>query len=213
MANRASILIVDDHAVFRHGLKGILAKHFPGARFGEAATGQGAVQQVRMARWNIVVLDVTLPGRSGVDVLRELKQIRPVLPVLVLSMHPEEQYAMCVLKAGAAGYITKINAPLEIVKAVKYILAGGKFISPELATRLAEQSKPSVGKPAHERLSNREFQVMRLLPSGISMKEIASQLSISIQTASTYRTRVLKKLGLHSSAELIRYALERKLVD
>lgn len=213
MANRASILIVDDHAVFRHGLKDVLAKHFPGAGFHEAATGQAAVEQVERAYWSIVVLDVTLPGRGGLDVLRELKQIRPALPVLMLSMHPEEQYAMCALRAGAAGYISKIKTPLEIVEAVRTILDGGKYISPALATRLGEKSKPGVGRLLHERLSEREYQVMRLIPSGISMKEIASQLSISIQTASTYRARVLKKMGLRSSAALIRYALENKLVD
>jgi DNA-binding NarL/FixJ family response regulator len=148
-----------------------------------------------------------------VDVLREIRQIRPALPVLMLSMHPEEQYAVRVLKEGAAGYITKIKAPLEIVEAVKIVLAGNKYISPALSKRLMEQLKPGVKKPPHDRLSNREYQVMHLTCSGKSLKEIAGELSISIQTVSTHRARILKKMTLHTSAELIRYALENKLVD
>jgi DNA-binding NarL/FixJ family response regulator len=213
MAKKIKILIADDHAIFRHGLKDILAKHFPGATVGEAATGQAALEKMREADWDIVVLDVTMPGRNGVDVLREMKQIKPALPVLVLSMHSEEQYAIRVLKEGAAGYITKIKAPPELVEAVKRVLAGGKFISPALAEGLVAGSRPRREKPLHERLSCREFQVMCLLPSGKSLKAIAGELSVSIQTASTYRARILKKLGLGSTAELIRYTLENELVD
>ena len=213
MAKKIKILIADDHAIFRLGLKEIFANHFPGVTIGEAGTGQDAIEQARKAAWNIVVLDVTMPGRNGVDVLREIRQIRPALPVLMLSMHPEEQYAVRVLKEGAAGYITKIKAPLEIVEAVKIVLAGNKYISPALSKRLMEQLKPGAKKPPHDRLSNREYQVMRLTCSGKSLKEIAGELSISIQTVSTHRARILKKMRLHTSAELIRYALENKLVD
>ena len=213
MAKKVKILIADDHAVFRHGLKDILANHFPGTAIGEAGTGQDAIGQVRKAAWNIVVLDVTMPGRNGVDVLWEIRQIRPALPVLMLSMHPEEQYALRVLKAGAAGYITKIKAPLEIVKAIKRVLAGVKYISPPLAERLKEQLKSGTKKLPHDRLSNREYQVMHLTCSGKSLKEIAEELSVSIQTVSTHRARILKKMGLHSIAGLIRYALENELVD
>jgi two-component system invasion response regulator UvrY len=213
MAKKIKILIADDHAIFRRGLKDILTENFRGVTIGETETGQGAVEQVRKASWNIVVLDVTMPGRNGVDVLREIRQIRPALPVLMLSMHPEEQYAMRMLKAGAAGYITKIKAPLEIVKAIKRVLAGGKYITPALAERLMEQLKSGTKKLPHDRLSNREYQVMHLTCSGKSLKEIAEELSISIQTVSTHRTRMLKKMGLHSIAEMIRYALENELVD
>jgi len=213
MAKKIKILIADDHAVFRHGLKDILANHFPGAAIGEAGTGQDAIGQVRKAAWNIVVLDVTMPGRNGVDVLREIRQIRPALPILMLSMHPEEQYAMRVLKAGAAGYIAKIKAPLEIVEAAKIVLAGKKYISPALAGRLMEQLKPGAEKLPHDRLSNREYQVMHLTSSGKSLKDISGELSISIQTVSTHRMRILKKMGLHTSAGLIRYALKNELAD
>jgi DNA-binding NarL/FixJ family response regulator len=213
MAKKLKILIADDHAVFRHGLKDILTNHFPEVTIGEAETGRGTVEQVRKVGWNIVVLDVTMPGQNGVDVLREIKQIRPALPVLMLSMHPEEQFAMRVLQAGAAGYITKIKAPLEIVEAIKKVLADGKYISPTLTKRLMEQLKPGAKKLPHDRLSNREYQVMCLTTSGKSLKEIADELSISIQTVGTHRARILKKMGLHTSAELIRYALENDLID
>jgi len=213
MAKKIKILIADDHAVFRRGLKDILTEHFPGVIIGEAETGQAAVEQVRKASWHIVVLDVTMTGQGGVEVLLNIKQIRPALPVLMLSMHPEEQYALRVLQAGAAGYITKIKAPLEIVKAIKRVLTGGKYISPSLAGRLMAQLKPGAEKLPHDRLSNREYQVMHLTSSGKSLKEIGGELSISIQTVSTHRMRILKKMGLHTSAELIRYALENELVD
>jgi two-component system invasion response regulator UvrY len=213
MAKKIKILIADDHAVFRLGLKNILLENFPGAAIGEAATGQDALGQVRQAAWNIVVLDVTMPGQNGVEVLLKIKQIRPALPVLLLSMHPEEQYALRVLQAGAAGYITKSKAPLEIVKAVKRVLTGGKYTSPALTRRLGEQLQPGAEKLPHERLSNREHQVMRSTCSGKSLKEIAGELAISIQTVSTHRARILKKMGLPTSAGLIRYALENGLVD
>jgi two-component system, NarL family, invasion response regulator UvrY len=213
MAKKLKILIADDHAVFRRGLKDILTEHFPGMTIGEAETGQGAVEQVRKVGWNILVLDVTMPGRNGIEVIREIRQIRPALPILMLSMHPEEQYAMRVLQAGAVGYITKIKAPLEIVEAIKKVLAGGKYISSTLIARLKKQLKPGAEKLPHERLSNREYQVMCLSTTGKSLKEIAGELSVSIQTVSTHRARILKKMGLHSTAELIRYALENNLID
>jgi two-component system invasion response regulator UvrY len=213
MAQKLKILIADDHAIFRHGLKDIFEKYFPTVTVGEAETGQGTLEQVRKSNWDLVVLDVTMPGRNGVDVLREIKLLRPILPILVLSMHPEEQYAMRVLQAGAVGYLTKMKAPLEVIKVVETVLAGNKYVSPALAEHLMEQSHHGAEKLPHERLTNREYQIMRLAPSGKSLKEIASELSISIQTVSTHRARILKKMGLHNSVELIRYALENKLVD
>lgn len=154
-----------------------------------------------------------MPGLSGVEVLLKIEQIRPALPILMLSMHPEEQYAQRLIKAGAAGYITKIKAPLEIVKAIKQVLAGGKYISSSLVKRLLEPLKPGAEKLPHDRLSNREYQVMHLTCSGKSLKDIAGKLAISIQTVSTHRARILKKMGLDTSAALIRYALENKLMD
>jgi two-component system, NarL family, invasion response regulator UvrY len=213
MARKIKILVADDHAIFRHGLKDILAQHFSGAVVGEAETGRGAVEQVRKAKSDIVVLDVTMPGQSGIEALHEIRQFQPALRVLILSMHPEEQYARRLLQAGAAGYITKMNAPLAIVDAVKCVLAGGQYISPALAQRTASQANPGAELLAHDRLSRREFQVMRLIPLGKSLKAIAGELAVSIQTVSTHRTRILKKMGLRTNADLIRYAVENQLVD
>jgi len=213
MAKKIRILVADDHAIFRHGLKDILLEHFPGVSIGEAETGRDLLERVRKARWDLVLMDVTMPGGNGIDVLQEIRQVKPAPPVLVLSMHPEEQYGIRMLKAGAAGYLTKIQAPLEIVGAIKRVLAGGKYVSSTLAGRLLAQMKPGTDKLPHDRLSKREHQVMRLLPSGKSLKAIAAELSVCSQTVSTHRTRILKKMGLHSNAGLIRYAVENGLVD
>ena len=208
-----TILIVDDHAIFRHGLRDILARHFADARFAEAETATGALEHIRTRAWDIMVLDVTIPGRGGLEILKEVKKLRPNLPVLMLSMHPEEQYAIRVLQAGASGYITKIRAPLELVEAVKKVLSGGKYISPGLAESLVNHIGHRAPKTLHERLSNREFQVLRLMASGKSAKNIAHELSVSPQTISTHRARILKKLGLKTTAALIRYAVENELID
>ena len=208
-----NILIADDHAIFRRGLREILAEHFAGATFGEAATAQAALEQVWTKKWDVVLLDVTMPGRSGVDILQEIRKERPALPVLMLSGHSEEQYGVRVLQAGAAGYMTKLKAPSELVDALKTVLAGGKYISPAIADKLVSQLQPGAQKPPHERLSEREYQVMKLIASGKSMKEIAAELSVSFQTVSTHRTRILKKMNLRTLGELIRYAVENQLVD
>lgn len=205
------ILLADDHAILRLGLKSILAAEFPKAQFGEAETAQGALEQVWKHVWDVAVLDVTMPGRSGLDVLKEIKQRRPKLPVLVLSMHPEEQYAVRVLKAGASGYVTKVNAPIELVAAIKKVLAGGKYISTAVAEKLAAHLAPGADKQLHERLSDREFQILRLISSGKSVKEIARELSVSVQTVSTHRARLLKKMGLQTTVQLIRYGVENQL--
>lgn len=207
------ILIADDHAVFRHGLKDILARHFAGVSFGEVDTAQSALEAVWNQPWDIVVLDVSMPGRSGVEILHDIHQARPKLPVLVLSMHPEEQYALRVLEAGASGYITKIKAAQDLVDAVEKVLAGGKYISSKVADELVNQLRPGARKTPHEKLSNREFQIMRLTAQGKATKDIALELSISLQTVSTHRARILKKLGLQSTAELIRYAVQNDLID
>ncbi len=207
------VLIADDHAIVRQGLRLILSEEFSRIVFGEARNGQEVIDQVWKQDWDIVVLDITMPGRSGLDVLKELKQLRPKLPVLILSMHSEDQFGMRALKAGAAGYMTKENVPEELVKAIKKALSGGKYISPGLAEELAFNLEEDSGRPLHEKLSDREFQVMRMIASGTTVKDIAKELALSIKTISTYRTRVLEKLKMKSNAELTHYAVKNKLVD
>jgi DNA-binding NarL/FixJ family response regulator len=206
------ILLVDDHGIFRRGLKEILAEEFPDAEFGEAGTAQAALEKITKCAWDAVVLDITMPGGSGLDVLKDIKRIRPSLPVLFLSMHPEEQYAVRVLKAGASGYITKVRAASDLVIAFKKIMAGGKYISGPVAETLLKHLQPGMDVPPHERLSNREYQIMRMIGSGQPNKEIAAELSVSVQTVSTHRSRLLKKMGLRTKADLIRYSIENHLV-
>jgi two-component system, NarL family, invasion response regulator UvrY len=207
------ILIADDHAVVRHGLKQILVDEYKKAEFGEARNGQEALSRIWKEKWDIVILDVTMPGRGGLDVLKEIKTARPKLPVLVLSMHPEDQFAVRVLKAGASGYMTKESAPEELVGAVKKILQGGRHISAALGEIMAAHLTLNTNRPPHELLSNREFQVMRQIASGKTVSEIARELSLSVRTVSTYRTRILEKTGMKSNAELTHYAFQNQLVS
>ncbi len=207
------ILLADDHAVVRHGLKQILAEVFKRASFGEARIAQEALDLVWKEDWDVVVLDITMPGRSGLDVLREIKRSRPKVPVLVLSMHPENQFAVRVLKRGAAGYMTKESAPEELVGAMKKVLAGGRYVSNSLAEKLATYLSSETSRPPQELLSDREFQVLRLLASGKIVSEIARELSLSVKTISTYRTRILEKMGLRNNAELMHYAIQHQLVE
>ena len=207
------ILIADDHAVVRQGLKQILADKFPAAEFGEAGNAGEVMDFVWKQEWDIAVLDITMPGRSGLDALKDLRQARPKLPVLVLSAHPEDQYAMRVLKAGASGYMTKDRAPEELVEAVKKVLDGGKYVSPMLAEKLAVHLQTDTERPVHETLSDREFQVLRMIATGKALKEIAAELSLSEKTVGTYHTRLLEKMRMHSDVELTRYAIESRLVD
>ena len=196
----------------RHGLKQILADEFKRATFGEARNGQEVLDSVWKAMWDIVVLDITMPGRSGLEVLREIKKAKPKLPVLVLSMHPEDQFAMRVLKSGASGYMTKESAPAELVGAVKKIMGGGKHISTSVAELMATYINMDSSRPPHEQLSNREFQVMRMIASGKTVSEIARMLSLSVRTISTYRARILEKTGMKTNAELTHYAFQHSLV-
>ena len=207
------ILLADDHAVVRHGLKQILADEFKRATFGEARNAHEALDLVWKENWDVVVLDVTMPGRSGLDVLREIKKSKPRVPVLVLSMHPENQFAVRVLKRGAAGYMTKESAPAELVGAIKKVLAGGRYVSASLAEKLATYVSADNQKPPQELLSDREFQVLRLIASGKIVSEIARELSLSVKTISTYRTRILEKMGLRNNAELMHYAMQHQLVE
>jgi two-component system, NarL family, invasion response regulator UvrY len=207
------ILLTDDHAVVRHGLKQILADEFRRATFGEARNAQEALNRVWKENWDVVVLDITMPGRSGMEVLREIKKSKPRLPVLVLSMHPEGQFAVRVLKRGASGYMTKESAPEELVGAIKKVLAGGRYISPSLAEKLANYVSDDAQKAPQEKLSDREFQVLRLIASGKMVSEIAKELSLSVKTISTYRSRILEKMGMKNNAELMHYAMQHQLVE
>jgi len=206
------ILIVDDHAILRRGLKEILEREFRDVSIGGAGTAEQALAQLGSEKWDLVILDITMPGRSGVDVLRNLKALRPKLPVLVLSMHPEDQYGKRVLKAGASGYMNKESAPEELIKAVRKLLSGGRYVSETLAEMLAVDLGRDDGTPAHERLSDREFEVLRKMASGKTVGQIAQELHLSVATVSTYRARILEKMGMSNTAELIRYALTHHLV-
>jgi DNA-binding NarL/FixJ family response regulator len=207
------VLIADDHPIVRQGLRQILSETDDMMVAGEAVNGQEALAQVRAGGWDALVLDITMPDRSGFDILKELKHDQPLLPVLVLSIHAEEQFAVRVLKAGASGYLTKENAPAELVKAIRKVVSGGKYISPALAETLAFGLEVASDRPRHETLSDREFQVMQLMASGKTVTEIAEALYLSAKTVSTYRSRLLEKLNLKSNAEITRYAIENGLVE
>ena len=206
------VLIVDDHTIVRRGLRALLANEFRGAAFGEASDARQAFEQLRKARWDIALLDITLPGKSGLDLLKELRAEWPTLPVLVLSGHPEDQFAVRVLKAGAGGYLTKESAPEELAKAIHKILAGGRYVSPALAEKLALGVTKDLARTPHETLSDREYAVMARIGLGKTVKEIGEELSLSAKTISTYRARVLEKLGVRNSAEIVQYAIRNGLV-
>jgi two-component system invasion response regulator UvrY len=207
------ILIADDHAILRRGLKEILAGELEGAIFDEAGNVQEALGQVQSQTWDLVLLDITMPGRSGLDLLRDLQQLRPELPVLVLSMHPENQYGKRLLRAGAAGYMNKETAPKELVRAVRKVLAGGRYVSAGLAEKLAADLSADSARLPHERLSDREFEVLRMIASGKTVSQIAEELCLSVTTVSTHRARILEKMGLDNNAELMRYAMVNELTD
>jgi two-component system, NarL family, invasion response regulator UvrY len=207
------VLIADDHAVVRQGLKQILGDTPEMLVAGEATTGQEALDKVRAETWDVVVLDISMPDHSGLDILKQLRSEQPKLPVLVLSMYSEDQYAMRVLKAGASGYLTKDSAADELVKAIRKVVRGGRYVSPSLAEKLAFAVGADSGKLPHETLSDREFQVLRLIAAGKSVKEMAAELFLSAKTVSTYRARLLQKMSLETNAELIHYAIQNHLID
>src|SRR5712692_6716439 len=200
------ILIIDDHEIVRDGLKRILNEQSDGNTFGEASTPPEALRVAAEHDWDVVVLDISLAGRSGLEVLKELKQIRPGLPVLILSMHSEEQYARRAFRAGAAGYITKDSSRIELVKAINKVIKGGRYVSPSLVDKLVLDIERGTDRPPQEALSGREFDVMCLIASGKTVGEIAELLSLSDKTISTYRARILKKMGMKTNAELTHYA-------
>lgn len=206
------ILLIDDHEVVRAGVKRIFDKQPHGTvLFGEASTAPEALDLVREQDWDAVVLDLSLGGRDGLEVLKELKQIRPRLPVLILSMHSEELFARRAFKAGASGYITKDIPRSELVSAINKVIEGGTYVSPTLAEGLVVDLRRGADRPLHELLSNREFEVMRLIASGKTVSEIAGLLSLGDSTISTYRARILEKMGMKTSAELTHYAIQNKL--
>jgi two-component system, NarL family, invasion response regulator UvrY len=207
------ILIADDHAILRRGLKEILVRELDGVTCGEAQNAEQVLAEVQNQDWDLLILDITMPGRGGLDVLRTLRSVRPRLPVLVLSMHPEDQYGKRVLRAGASGFMNKECAPDELIKAVRKVLAGGAYVSQALAERLALELNQDAGQPAHASLSDREFEVLLKIASGKTVGQIAEDLHLSVPTISTYRARILEKMRMATTAELMHYALRNHLVD
>lgn len=207
------ILIADDHAIIRRGLTQIVGCEFDMEVAGEAENGQQTLEFVRTQHCDVVVLDINMPGRSGLDVLKEVKHERPRLPVLVLSVHPEEQYGVRVLKAGAAGYLTKESAPEQLVQAIRRVYRGGKYVSDSLAEKLIFELGSDGDQPPHDGLSDREYEVMLMIASGNTVGEIAGVLSLSVKTISTYRARVLAKMNMKNNAELTYYVIQNRLLD
>jgi two-component system invasion response regulator UvrY len=208
-----NILLVDDHMIVRRGLRELLAEEFPDASIVEAANAEEALRHIHASAFQLVILDIAMPGRGGMDALPQIHAAHPEMPVLVLSAHAEEQYAIRALRAGAVGYLTKDSASDELILATRKALAGGTYITTSLAEHLARDMRKAQGRPAHEMLSDREFQVLKMLAAGKPVKQIAAELSLSDKTISTYRARLLDKLDMSSNAELVRYALEAGLVD
>jgi len=206
------VLIADDHAIVRKGLKQLLLEEYPSAVIMEVGDAETLIKETITKQWDIVICDMTMPGRSGLDALRQIKQTSPSLPVLIMSMHPEDQYALRVLKAGASAYLRKDTIHEELIKAIQVARLGKKYITPSIAEKLADAFESDPEKEGHQLLSDREFDVFKLLAAGKSVSEIASQFSLSITTVSTYRSRILEKMGMHSNAEMTRYALEKALI-
>ncbi len=207
------ILIADDHAIVRRGLKQIVSENTGMVVAGEAADGKGAIEKVWDGKYDVVLLDVSMPGRSGLETLKQIKQQKPWLPVLMLSVHPEEQLALRALREGASGYLAKESAPSELVRAIKKVAVGGKYVSATLAEKLAMVRRGDVKRQPHEHLSSREYQVLCMIANGKTIKDIAQDLSLSVKTVSTYKTRILEKMGMHNNAEIIHYSVQKRLVS
>jgi DNA-binding NarL/FixJ family response regulator len=207
------ILIADDHAVVREGVKHILTEMPDMVIAGEAGKGQEVLEKVGKNEYDLILLDIAMPGRDGLEILKDLKLQKPKLPVLILSMFPEEQYALRALKSGASGYLTKDSIPDELIKAIQKIVRGGKYISSSFSEKMLFSFDSDAEKPLHETLSDREYQVMRMIASGKTLKEIADELALSVKTVSTYRSRILDKTGMKNNVELTHYAVKHRLVD
>jgi two-component system invasion response regulator UvrY len=211
--DKIKILIADDHAIVREGLKQIVVEEHDMLVLGEAENVEKLMELLEEKSFNLVVLDINMPGKSGLDALKDIKQFYPDLPVLILSMYSEDHYGIRALKAGAFGYLKKASAPNELVSAIRKIVAGKKYISPVLAEKLADNLNHSNGAPLHEKLSDREYEIMCSIASGKSAEEIANELSLSINTVYSYRNRILEKMSMKSNVELTQYALQNKLID
>jgi two-component system, NarL family, invasion response regulator UvrY len=207
------VLIVDDHEIVRRGLKQVLSDEFSELETGEAENSRAALELITTQEWDVVLLDINIPGRTGLEVLSEIKRLRPRTPVLVVSAYPEEEYAIRSLKLGASGYLNKNSASDELVAAVRKAMAGGKYVTALLAEKLATMIGEDIQHAPHESLSSRELQVLRMVAGGRSIKEIAAELALSEKTIGTYRLRIAKKLGLNSNVELTRYAMKHRLVE
>jgi len=207
------VLLADDHAIVRAGLKEILADTGDIEVAAEATNGQDVMAQIRARDFDVAVLDMSMPGRSGIELIKQVKDEKPKLRILILTMHSEEQYAVRALKAGASGFLTKEAAADQLVAAIRKIAGGGAYVSPETAERLVLDAAPRAESAPHTLLSDREFQVLQMIAGGKTVSEIAKRLSLSVKTVSTHKTRILHKMGLANQAELIRYALEHKLLD
>ncbi len=211
MKNKIKILIADDHPVVREGFKQIISKADDLIIAGEALSGFEVIEQINKNSFDVVVLDLSMPGKDGLEVLKDLKNLKPELPVLILSMHPEEQVALRTFKSGAAGYLNKESAPGELVNAIRKIYSGGRYVSPAMAEKLVKNLDKNE-EEIHETLSDREFQVFKLLAAGLDADEIAEELFISVKTVRTYRDRILEKLNLKNNVEIAHYAIKHKLV-
>ncbi len=207
------LLIADDHAIFREGLKHILEEHPDIIVADEAGNGQEVLDYVWKNEYDMILLDIGMPGMPALEVLKQVKNEKPRLPVLVLSMYPEDQYAVRFIRAGASGYLTKESAPEELITAIRKITAGRKYITSSVAEKLADEVEPDAEKPAHHTLSDREFEVFRLIASGKTVKQIADDLYLSVKTISTYRSRILEKMKMKTNAELMHYALKQHMLD
>ncbi|SEM20652.1 DNA-binding response regulator, NarL/FixJ family, contains REC and HTH domains [Syntrophus gentianae] len=206
------ILVADDHTIVREGLKQIVGEVDDMAVADEAGNGQEALAKIREGDYDVVLLDISMPGRSGLEILKDIRAERPKLPVLILSMHSEEQYAVRALRAGASGYLTKASAPDELIGAIRKVSRGRKYVTASLAEKLALELDADTQKPPHETLSDREYQVMLMLAAGKSVTEIADELCLSVKTISTYRSRILEKMNMKKNAELTLYAVQNHLV-
>jgi len=207
------ILLVDDHPIVRQGIKQVLAGAFHPAEVGEASNAEEGMTELKNTEWDVMVLDLSLPGTSGLDLLKDLRRERPTLPVLVLSMHSPEQFARRAMNAGASGYLTKDSPPIEIVKAVGEVIAGRRYLHPAVTEELGGSQREDSGQRPHEALSDREYQVLRMIASGLTVSQVAARLTLSVKTVSTYRARVLEKMNMKTTAELMHYGIQHGLVD
>jgi len=213
MKKTIQLLIADDHNLVRDGLVNTISKGIQDVSFGETNSAAGVLKEVRNKKWDLLILDINMPGRDGLDVLRELKTLQPDLPVIILSMYPEDQYAVRTLKMGASAYLTKETSSKELIAAIQTVLAGKKYLTSSIARILAEEITGKPSHPTHDILSNREFQVLKLIASGKNISGIALELSLSVKTISVYRSNILQKLSLKNNAEITNYAFRNNLTD